>query len=80
MTTGTVSQAESLKGWSVKVRDNEGSYPGNKLGAMVGDGHGLMLQTPQTTPTNYKTDCLSCHIPAQASDWIYVGGYPPLKL
>jgi hypothetical protein len=24
-------------------------------------------------------NCLVCHIPAQATDWIYVSGYPPLK-
>lgn len=29
--------------------------------------------------TDYKTDCLSCHLPAEASDWIYVQGYPSLK-
>ena len=24
-------------------------------------------------------DCLSCHLPAEASDWICVQGYPSLK-
>jgi hypothetical protein len=80
MTTGTVSRAESLKGWFVMVRDNKGSHPGNKL---WGDGWGWSwFDAPdpsKTTSTDYKTDCLSCHIPARASDWIYVGGYPPLK-
>jgi hypothetical protein len=33
----------------------------------------------KTTSTDYKTDCLSCHLPAEASDWIYVQGYPSLK-
>jgi hypothetical protein len=39
------------------------------------------LQDPQfaTLPYPYKTDCLSCHLPAEASDWIYVQGYPSLK-
>ena len=80
MTTGTVSRAESLKGWFVMVRDNKGSHPGNKL---WGDGWGWSwfdaADPSKTTSTDYKTDCLSCHIPARASDWIYVGGYPPLK-
>jgi Cytochrome P460 len=31
MTTGTVSRAESLKGWFVMVRDSKGLHPGNKL-------------------------------------------------
>ncbi|HEX5575493.1 MAG TPA: LysR family transcriptional regulator [Gemmatimonadales bacterium] len=25
------------------------------------------------------SDCLSCHLPAEASDWVYVRGYPSLK-
>ena len=33
----------------------------------------------KTTSTDYKTDYLACHVPAQASDWVYVGGYLPLK-
>jgi hypothetical protein len=27
---------------------------------------------------DYKKDCLGCHIPAKADDWIYVKGYPVL--
>jgi hypothetical protein len=29
--------------------------------------------------TDYGTDCLSCHLPAEGSDWIYIQGYPSLK-
>jgi len=29
--------------------------------------------------TDYKKDCLSCHVPAKSTDWTYVQGYPPLK-
>ena len=29
--------------------------------------------------TNFKKDCLGCHIPAKAADWVYVQGYPVLK-
>jgi hypothetical protein len=80
MTTGTVSHAHSLKGWFVMVRDSKGRYAGNKL---WGDGWGWSwfdaANPARTTSTNYKSDCLSCHIPAHASDWIYVGGYPPLR-
>jgi hypothetical protein len=80
MTTGTVSHAETLKGWFVMVKDGGGRYPGNKL---WGDGWGWSwfnaANSSKTTSTDYKTDCLSCHVPARASDWIYVGGYPPLK-
>ena len=80
MTTGTVSQARSLKGWFVMVKDNQDRYPGNPL---WGDGWGWAWfdagNRMKTTSTNYKTDCRPCHVPAQATDWIYMSGYPPLK-
>ena len=80
MTTGTVSHAAKLKGWFVMVRDNHGHHAGNEL---WGDGWGWSwfdADSPsKTTSTDYKTDCQSCHVPARASDWIYVGGYPPLR-
>jgi hypothetical protein len=80
MTTGTVSRAESLKGWFVMVKGGDGRYAGNKL---WGDGWGWSwfdaANPSKTTSTDYKTDCLPCHVPAQASDWVYVGGYPPLS-
>jgi hypothetical protein len=80
MTTGTVSRAETLKGWFVMMRDSSGRFAGNKL---WGDGWGWSwfdaANPSKTTSTDYKTNCLGCHVPAQASDWIYVDGYPPLK-
>jgi hypothetical protein len=80
MTTGTVSHAQILKGWFVMIKDSKNSHPDNKL---WGDGWGWSwfdAGNPQkTTSTNYKMDCLSCHVPAQASDWIYTNGYPPLQ-
>jgi hypothetical protein len=80
MTTGTVSHAEKLKGWFVMTRDSGGGYAGNKL---WGDGWGWSWfdadNPSKTTSTDYKKDCLGCHVPARASDWIYVTGYLPLK-
>jgi hypothetical protein len=80
MTTGTVSHAQTLKGWFVMVKDSNGRYAGNKL---WGDGWGWSwFDAPnpsKTTSTDYKTDCLPCHVPARASDWIYVQGYHALK-
>ena len=79
-TTGTVSHAGALKGWFVMLKDSSGRYAGNKL---WGDGWGWSwfdaANPSKTTSTDYKTDCRSCHVPAQATDWVYVGGYPPLK-
>jgi len=80
MTTGTVSRADKLNGWFVMVKDGAGRYAGN---ALWGDGWGWSwfdaADPSKTTSTNYKSDCRSCHVPAQASDWVYVDGYPPLK-
>jgi hypothetical protein len=80
MTTGTVSRAETLVGWFVMMKDSKGRYAGNKL---WGDGWGWSwfdaADPLKTTSTDYKTDCLPCHVPAQASDWVYVDGYPPLR-
>jgi len=80
MTTGTVSHVETLKGWFVMMRDNIGRHPGN---ALWGDGWGWSwfdaANPSKTTSTDYRVNCKSCHVPAQASDWVYVGGYPPLK-
>ncbi len=80
MTTGTVSHAQTLKGWFVMVKDSKNSHPGNML---WGDGWGWSWfdagNPMKTTSTNYKTDCLSCHVPAKATDWIYTSGYPALK-
>lgn len=79
MTTGTVSHAQTLKGWFVMMKDSKNTHRSNRL---WGDGWGWSwfdAGSPQkTTSTNYKTDCLSCHVPAQASDWIYTNGYRPL--
>jgi Cytochrome P460 len=80
MTTGTVSSAGTLKGWFVMVKDSKGHYPGNEL---WGDGWGWSwfdaANPSKTTSTNYRSNCLGCHVPARASDWIYVRGYPSLR-
>jgi hypothetical protein len=70
----------TLKGWFVPMRDSKNSYPGNKL---WGNGWGWSwfdaAKPSKTTSTDYKVDCLPCHEPARATDWIYVQGYPALK-
>ena len=47
-----------------------------------GDGWGWAQFDPKDRSkqiaTNYKTDCLQCHVPAKAMDWIYVYAYPAL--
>jgi hypothetical protein len=79
MSTGVVSHEGTLQGWFVMVKGDNARYSGNSL---WGDGWGWSwfdAKNPvKTTSTDYKSDCKSCHIPAQSTDWIYVGGYPPL--
>lgn len=79
MTTGRVSRAAGLAGWFMMVKDDRGSYPGNPL---WGDGWGWAWfdkGSPDKTKTlDYRQECLGCHTPAQATDWLYVKGYPVL--
>lgn len=80
MTTGSVSRADKLKGWFVMVKGDASRFPGN---ALWGDGWGWSWfdasNPTETTSTNYRLNCKSCHVPAQATDWVYVDGYPVLK-
>jgi hypothetical protein len=62
------------------VKDSKETHPGNPL---WGDGWGWSWfdadEPLKTTSTDYHTDCQGCHVPAKATDWIYVNGYPVLR-
>ena len=79
MTTGDAHWALGTKVWFVMIKDSKGRYPGNPL---WGDGWGWALYKSDAPDkqiaTDYKKDCLGCHIPAQKTDWVYVQGYPVL--
>ncbi len=80
-TTGQgVSYAtDGLKQWFVMIKDTKGRFGDNPL---WGDGWGWALFKPddkaKNVATKYKTDCLGCHIPAKANDWVYTEAYPTL--
>ena len=80
MTSGTASHQDKLNGWFVLVKDSTKRHPGNPL---WGDGWGWShfdVGAPtRTTATDYHSDCLPCHTPAQATDWVYTQGYPSLR-
>ena len=80
MTTGDAHWATKTIVWFVMIKDDKGRFPGNPL---WGDGWGWALfkadAPDKQVATNYKKDCLGCHVPAQSTDWIYVQGYPVLK-
>ncbi len=80
MTTGDAHWAKGTKVWFVLIKDSKGHYPNNPL---WGDGWGWALfksdAPDKQVATDYKKDCLGCHVPAKADDWIYVKGYPVLS-
>jgi len=79
MTTGDAHWASGTKVWFVMIKDEKGRYTDNPL---WGDGWGWALfksEAPdKQVATDYKKDCLGCHIPARGTDWVYVQGYPVL--
>ena len=80
LTTGNISYASQVEGWFVMVKDSSGRYPGN---ALWGDGWGwgyFGADNPRAlVTTDYAEECKACHVPAQATDWIYTQGYPVLQ-
>lgn len=79
MTTGNANWAADTKVWFVLIKDAKGRYPNSPL---WGNGWGWALfksdAPDKQVATDYKKDCLGCHVPAKADDWIYVKGYPIL--
>ncbi|SCY08716.1 Cytochrome P460 [Nitrosospira sp. Nl5] len=81
-TTGTnVSHATGgVKQWFVMIKDTKARFADNPV---WGDGWGWALiktdSSNRNTTTNYRAECLSCHMPAKNTDWIYVEGYPTLS-
>jgi hypothetical protein len=79
-TTGDAHWAATTKVWFVMIKDDKNRFPNNPL---WGNGWGWALfkadAPDKQVATDFKNDCLACHIPAQSNDWIYVQGYPVLK-
>jgi hypothetical protein len=90
MTTGpAVGHATTIKGFFVLVRDTKGRFKGSQL---WGDGWGWSFfnadDRVNTISTDYKVDCVPCHVPAKElaprnakkdDKWIYSFGYPVLQ-
>jgi len=70
---------DHIKQWFVMIKDTTNRFPKN---SNWGNGWGWALVKPddinKNLSTNYKTDCLGCHVPAQKTDWIYIEGMPTL--
>ena len=80
-TTGKgVSYAtDGLKQWFVMIKDTKGRF---SQSPQWGDGWGWALFKPdnpaKNVSSNYKADCLGCHLPVQDKDLIYTEAYPTL--
>ncbi len=78
-TTGDAHWGEDVQVWFLMVKDREGRFPDNPL---WGDGWGWALYNggdrATQVATDYKKDCLGCHIPAEKTDWTYTYAYPTL--
>lgn len=78
-TTGEAYWADENQVWFIMVKDKLGRFPSNPL---WGEGWGWALYESQDpsrqAATDYRVDCLGCHVPAQDTDWTYVYGYPTL--
>jgi hypothetical protein len=81
-TTGKgVSHATTeIKQWFVMIKDSQNRFASDNNN--WGDGWGWALYKPddlkRNVSTNYKLDCLGCHVPARANDWVYTEAYPSL--
>jgi len=66
--------------WFVMIKDEKGRFPDNPN---WGDGWGWALyyanDPSKNVSTDYKKDCIGCHIPAKQTDWVYIQAYPTLK-
>ena len=79
LSTGAATYATDKGVWFVMVKDSKGRFSDN---ALWGDGWGWALfeakDPSKQVATDYKKDCIECHIPAKDTDWIYVEAYPVL--
>lgn len=80
LTTGQGSWDGPIQLWFVMVKDTKKTFKGNPI---WGRGWGWGLYMPddpkKNTSTDYKVDCLGCHVPAEKTDWIFKHGYPVLN-
>jgi hypothetical protein len=78
MTTGEAHWASGTKVWFVMIKDEKGS--GNPLWGYGWRWALFKSDAPdKQVSTDFKKDCRGCHVPAKATEWVYVQGYPVLK-
>ena len=77
---GVNYSTKNIKQWFVMIKDTNNRFSDNPV---WGDGWGWALFKPNDLSENlasdYKKDCLGCHVPAKDKDWIYTEAYPVLN-
>ncbi len=80
LTTGPAIWAGENKVWFVMVKDSKGRFTDS---LNWGDGWGWALfeakDPSKNASTSHDKDCKACHVPAQATDWVFLDGYPTLR-
>lgn len=84
LTTGNAQWAGDPAVWFVMVRDRKNRFPNN---AAWGEGWGWALFNADNPDKNVTTtwkgegfnNCFGCHLPAKATDWVYIDGYPTVR-
>jgi hypothetical protein len=79
MTTGTARWDGPMVLWFVMVRDNNHTFPNNPNWGRDWGWALFHIEDPRKqVSTDYKVDCLGCHLPAEKTNWIYEKNYPLL--
>jgi hypothetical protein len=77
---GVSHSTQMIKQWFVMIKDSSNRFSDNPV---WGDGWGWALFKPDDQSANlasdYKADCLACHVPAKGNDWVYTEAYPILN-
>lgn len=80
LTTGEVAWSGAEVQWFVMIKDREGRFPANPLWA---EQWGWALfpagDRATNTATDFQADCMGCHEPAKATEWVFLDGYPVLR-
>ena len=77
LTTGQAHWVKDVKVWFV-MEDSKGrsEWP---VGRWWGWARFKANEPARNVATNFKSDCLPCHVPAKQDDWLYIRGYPLLS-
>jgi len=79
MTTGNAHWDGQIIQWFVMVKDTNHTFPANpNWGRGWGWGLYSIDDPKKNISTDFKIDCIGCHVPAEHTDWIYTHGYPIL--